>query len=162
MYKKTIIVTLVLILSILNYSIYQKEHQLKNATTVILPLAPVDPRSMMQGDYMRLNYALSREVRRELSIKRDMPKEGFVIVHLNDKHIASFMKLYEGEKLNPNELKLPFKVKNYNQVSFGGNTFFFQEGNEEKYQKAKYGLFKLSGESMILQSLLDENLTVID
>jgi uncharacterized membrane-anchored protein len=113
---------------------------------------------MMQGDYMRLNYALSRDVRRELSIKKDMPKSGFVLVHLDDKHIASFMKLYEGEELKQDELKLPFKVQKHNQVSFGGNTFFFQEGTEKKYQKAKYGLFKLSGESMILQSLLDKNL----
>jgi len=159
MHKKIIISTLVIILVIFNYSIYKKEHQLKNGITVILPLAPVDPRSMMQGDYMRLNYALSRDISAKLSINKDIPKQGFVIVHLDDKHIASFMKLYEGEKLKQDELKLPFKVRNYNQVSFAGNTFFFEEGSGEKYQKAKYGLFKLSGESMILQSLLDENLT---
>ncbi|XOT97907.1 GDYXXLXY domain-containing protein, partial [Alcaligenes pakistanensis] len=28
--------------------------------TVLLELAPVDPRSLMQGDYMSLNFALSQ------------------------------------------------------------------------------------------------------
>ncbi len=29
---------------------------------VLLRLAPVDPRSLMQGDYMRLNYELARQL----------------------------------------------------------------------------------------------------
>ncbi|MFX7329222.1 GDYXXLXY domain-containing protein, partial [Acinetobacter baumannii] len=34
----------------------QKEMLLKEGQLVLLPLAPVDPRSLMQGDYMALRY----------------------------------------------------------------------------------------------------------
>lgn len=51
-----IIVNLILLLGYFNWSVYQKEQTLKDGQLVLLQLAPVDPRSLMQGDYMRLNY----------------------------------------------------------------------------------------------------------
>ena len=51
-----IIANLVLLLVYFNWSVYQKEQTLKEGQLVLLQLAPVDPRSLMQGDYMRLNY----------------------------------------------------------------------------------------------------------
>ncbi|KIG15596.1 putative membrane protein [Enhygromyxa salina] len=40
----------------------QKERVLSTGQTVLLPLAPVDPRSLMQGDYMILRYELEDEL----------------------------------------------------------------------------------------------------
>ena len=51
-----IIANLILLLGYFNWSVYQKEQTLKDGQLVLLQLAPVDPRSLMQGDYMRLNY----------------------------------------------------------------------------------------------------------
>ena len=51
-----IIANLILLLGYFNWSVYQKEQTLKEGQLVLLQLAPVDPRSLMQGDYMRLNY----------------------------------------------------------------------------------------------------------
>ena len=46
-------------------------------------LAPVDPRSLMQGDYMILNYDLTQ--RRWFSTDFDsIPKRGFALVSLED------------------------------------------------------------------------------
>ena len=47
-----IIANLVLLLVYFNWSVYQKEQTLKEGQLVLLQLAPVDPRSLMQGDYM--------------------------------------------------------------------------------------------------------------
>jgi len=159
MHKKTLITTLIIILAFFNYAIYQKENQLTNGKTVILQLAPIDPRSIMQGDYMRLNYTLSLDVQHALK-DTDMT-QGFVVVKLNQQHIASFVRLDDKTMIKANELKLPFKIQKYNQISFGGNTFFFQEGSSKKYEKAKYGLFKLHDKTIILQSLLDDKLQTI-
>ena len=49
-----IIANLILLLGYFNWSVYQKEQTLKEGQLVLLQLAPVDPRSLMQGDYMGL------------------------------------------------------------------------------------------------------------
>lgn len=51
---------LVIIIMTLNVTKYEKH--LATGNTVLLELAPVDPRGFMQGDYMTLSYALEREV----------------------------------------------------------------------------------------------------
>ena len=51
-----IIANLILLLGYFNWSVYKKEQTLKDGQLILLQLAPVDPRSLMQGDYMRLSY----------------------------------------------------------------------------------------------------------
>ena len=41
--------------------VVQKERVVRSGNLVLLPLAPVDPRSLMQGDYMILDYAVTRD-----------------------------------------------------------------------------------------------------
>ena len=49
-----ILINLILLLVYFNGSILSKEDLLKNGKLILLELAPVDPRSLMQGDYMSL------------------------------------------------------------------------------------------------------------
>ena len=44
------------ILAGINATVWRYEHAMSSGEVVLLRLAPVDPRSLMQGDYMRLNY----------------------------------------------------------------------------------------------------------
>ena len=46
-------------LLVANIGIWQKETLIGNGRQVFIALAPVDPRSMMQGDYMALNFQLT-------------------------------------------------------------------------------------------------------
>ena len=46
-----IVATLLMILALMNHAIWQKQQHLSQGEEVILKLTPVDPRSMMQGDY---------------------------------------------------------------------------------------------------------------
>ena len=57
-----IIINLIILLGFFNNSILQKEKLLTDGQLVLLELAPVDPRSLMQGDYMRLNYDISNNI----------------------------------------------------------------------------------------------------
>ena len=59
-----ILVGLVLILGLANYNIWNKERILSDGKAIVLALAPVDPRSLMQGDYMSLNFQVAREADR--------------------------------------------------------------------------------------------------
>ncbi len=47
-------------LGAVNLSIQTKEDIKANGETVLLQLAPVDPRSLMQGDYMALRFAITQ------------------------------------------------------------------------------------------------------
>jgi uncharacterized membrane-anchored protein len=44
------------VLVVANLGIWQKEDLVANGQPVFVALAPVDPRSLLQGDYMRLNF----------------------------------------------------------------------------------------------------------
>ena len=44
----------VLVLGGINVAIWQKQQTLSHGQLILLKLAPVDPRSLMQGDYMIL------------------------------------------------------------------------------------------------------------
>jgi len=50
------------ILAGINATVWRFEHAMGSGEVVLLELAPVDPRSLMQGDYMRLDYALARQL----------------------------------------------------------------------------------------------------
>ena len=52
------LITLIIVLAIANYTIIKYEDVLNNGKPIIVKLAPVDPRSLMQGDYMALNYEI--------------------------------------------------------------------------------------------------------
>ena len=64
MFRWTLLLGLVLVLAVVNGRILQTERQLREGELVYLQLAPVDPRSLMQGDYMALNFALANAIRR--------------------------------------------------------------------------------------------------
>ena len=52
-----IIANLILLLGYFNWSVYKKEQTLKDGQLDFVTASPLSiPRSLMQGDYMRLNY----------------------------------------------------------------------------------------------------------
>lgn len=57
---------LLLTLAVVNNGIYQREQILSTGATVVLELAPVDPRSLIQGDYMTLGFDVADEVQSSL------------------------------------------------------------------------------------------------
>ena len=139
---------------VFNWMIAQKEQVLKNGQTVLLELAPRDPRSLMQGDYMELNYKIIGSL---LSVKtRDMSHLGKLVLRLDDKQVAQFVRFHRDETLNQGELLLVYRRSGL-QVRLGAESFFFQEGQAKLYQKARYGELKVApdGES-VLVGLRDE------
>jgi uncharacterized membrane-anchored protein len=145
MKKTALAVATVLVIFVINYNIATKEKVLKNGTTMLLRLAPVDPRSLIQGDYMILRYAISNDIPND-----KLENKGCIVVKLDEQKVASFVMLYNGSSLNKNEHLLFYR--NRGRLRIGAESFFFQEGDAEVYSKARYGELKVdqSGASVLI------------
>jgi uncharacterized membrane-anchored protein len=99
--RRNIVVGLmtVVILGAVNTMIVGKERIVANGTVVLLRLAPRDPRSLMQGDYMALRYALAGEVGRAANTVKI--SDGHAVVDLDDRQVARFIRLHDDEALKP-------------------------------------------------------------
>lgn len=148
-----------IILLAVNFNIYQREKLLAEGRIVLLEFAPVDPRSLMQGDYMALNYAVTNTAFPSRHVEDG--KDGQIVVAVDERGVASFKRLSDSTPLAANEAVLQYRVRN-NQVKFATNAFFFEEGSGQQYQAAKYGEFRVSenGE-MLLTNLRGADLAVL-
>lgn len=112
-------VFVIALLGAVNYKVQQFEDVLATGKPVVLKIAPVDPRSLMQGDYMVLNYAILSEFQQSLvlpesneslesnesidtvesnetaettGIDESSPSgnKAYILVHLDKNHVATF------------------------------------------------------------------------
>lgn len=144
------------VLAAANWIVYKREQHLANGRVVLLELASADPRSLMQGDYLALRFKLEADAFE--NVPREELTDGYVVVRVDERGVATFVRRDNGEPLAPDELRLRYRVRQ-GRVKFGTNAFFFQEGQRRRYAHARYGEFRVSpsGE-MLLTHLRDENL----
>ena len=165
----TIIIALLglaLVLVVMTRNIAKYENHLATGDTVLLALAPVDPRGFMQGDYMTLSYALERDV--FAALNRDpgsypTNEQGYVIVALDNNKVAQFMRLAANQPKNlaTNEMAIHYRIRN-GAMQLATNAFFFQEGHGEAFEAAEYGLFRVNDKGEpLLTNLVDDDFKVI-
>ncbi|MEQ1685274.1 MAG: GDYXXLXY domain-containing protein [Burkholderiaceae bacterium] len=146
-----------LVLGTLNFSIVGKERIKRSGEVVYLRLAPVDPRSLMQGDYMALRFALVPALDKSISGSAREGEVRFADVSVGTDRVA----VLADTKL-PATLKLRYRIRN-GQVWLGTNAFFFPEGDAERFETARYGEFRVdrtSGEA-VLVGLRDQTLKAL-
>lgn len=151
-----------LMLAGLNWAIVKNEGILKDGETLYVELAPVDPRSLMQGDYMALAFAMEREVDKEKLKNRS--KTGRLIIETDENQVARFIEFYNDQPLKPGQRTIRYnKSTRWNRpVAIQPSTYFFQEGHRKYYQRAKYGVYKYKGpHTYLLTDLADETFTII-
>lgn len=153
-----VLLNLILVLFLFNKSIVEKENLLSNGKLVLLKLAPVDPRSLMQGDFMRLDYEISRN-----QYNDSIPKRGYCIVTLDTNGIAGKVRLQEGiAPLSQGEYPIVYTAGN-GTLNIGAESFFFEEGQGEKYDAAEYGGIIIDRQGNgLLTGLYDEELKKIE
>ncbi|MEP6619401.1 MAG: GDYXXLXY domain-containing protein [bacterium] len=139
---------LVLVLVASNVAIVQKERVLSTGTPMLLRLATVDPRSLMQGDYMRLDYALTRT----LDSTSHWPRDGVIVVTLDSLGVVQLVRRHEtGVPLARGEhlLRYRFRTRHYR---VGTDAFHFQEGSANHYRQARYGELRVddAGTSVLI------------
>ena len=161
---------LITILAIMTINVAKFETHLATGDTVLLELAPIDPRGFMQGDYMTLSYALERDVFDQLNER--LPEneyyikasEGYVIVTLDENNVGKFSRLVDAKPDNvaSNEIALHYRVRN-NKLKLATNAFFFQEGHAEAFEMAEYGLFRVNDKGEpLLTDMVDGVFKVIE
>ena len=145
------------VLAAVNLSILGKEAIKRDGVVVYLDLQPVDPRSIMQGDYMTLRFRLAQEIEGR---DRNLVREGEVRladVLVDEQRV--------GRLAQPGAaptLRIRYRVRK-GRVWLGTNAFFFEEGSESRYAPARYGEFRVdtaSGEA-VLVGLRDANLKAL-
>ncbi|WP_222982580.1 GDYXXLXY domain-containing protein [Flagellimonas meishanensis] len=150
---------LIFFLGLFNYEVAQKEQLLSEGKLVLLELAPVDPRSLMQGDYMDLRYAIS-----ENTFDDSIPKRGYVVLKLDSLGVGQKVRLQENTLPRADdELAIGYRLKGWGEINIGAESYFFQEGEGEKYESAKYGGVKVDVDgNSILVGLFDANQNKIE
>ncbi|MDZ4721699.1 MAG: GDYXXLXY domain-containing protein [Roseiflexaceae bacterium] len=136
------------ILLVMNGLIYGKELLLTNGQVVFLDLAPRDPRSLIQGDYMALNYAITRNVSGPLWFDED----AYLALKLDSAYIAIAARPATLQTvLAPDEVLIAYRMRGGN-LYLGAESFFFQEGQASAYTGARYAELRVgsAGESVLV------------
>lgn len=153
-----ILLNLIVLIVYINWSILKKEKTLDEGVLALFELAPVDPRSLMQGDYMDLRYEIAGDIRRT-----ENPKKGYCVISLDENKVASSVRFQE--KTTPLESE-EFLIKYYTSkrgMSLGAESYFFEEGTAQRYEAAEYGGLRIddTGKS-ILVGLYDKEFQKIE
>jgi uncharacterized membrane-anchored protein len=153
-----------LVLAAVNWTIVQREQLLTDGKLVLLELAPVDPRSLMQGDYMALRFKITNDafpnsrwgLRSPLKgeAEPNYPRDGHLVVTLDEYGVGHFQRIARaGEVVTAAEVLLRYRIRN-DQVKFATNGYFFEEGQAQAYEKARYGAFRVAANGdMILTAM---------
>ena len=180
-------VFVIALLGAVNYKVQQFEDVLATGKPVVLKIAPVDPRSLMQGDYMVLNYAILSEIQQSqflsesdeslesnesidageanetIGIDESSPsgKKAYILVHLDKNHVATFC---EEQSEIPTDFKhctpnvyLPIRYKDW-LPELPSQDYFFAEGKGEYYAQAEYAEYRFKDGILLLARLLDKDL----
>lgn len=145
-------------------AIREKEHLIARGRPIYVALAPVDPRSLMQGDYMRLNFALpDAAARTETGLLNGLKgQRPFVVARVDGRGVASLTRLHTpGEALGADEQRIELTPKN-GQWTLVTDAWFFREGEAARWQRARFGEFRVSADGRaLLVGLADEHLAAI-
>jgi len=152
--------SLVVVLAL--YAIWDNERTLTHGQPVLVRLRPVDPRSLMQGDYMALAYELDRDARPPDSRRRGKarntlaeprpPRYAYLVLDEASRATALHS---TGHAPTPRPLGNTVAIKLRGEPRFpqiGPNAFFFQEGHGDVYETAQWAELRVapSGKALLL------------
>ena len=174
-----ILVVLVLFLGGYALAAQRMEAVRAEGKTIVLALAPVDPRAPLMGDYMALRYVVNNDIRKALAAQKNAQKnaqgnaqehaakadqkaatareqkrnaEGLAVLRITNDPVpqaATFVRLDDGSPLQADEFLLAYRLRGY-EVTSAAPAFYFQEGTARQYAGAKFGIFKLAADGKTL------------
>ncbi len=166
---------LLLALVVANLGIRGHERTLSEGRVVLLELAPVDPRSLMQGDYMVLRFAVDEAIWKALHPGRDddlggvvgeMAKscggkgcsDGYAVVAPDRDGVGRFVRVQAApQPLADGEIAVRFRERDWLQIVIAGNSWFFPEGQAKRYEPARYAELRVAADgTALIAGLRDE------
>ena len=134
-------VTVATVLLVINVEIAGKEQIVRNGATVLLRIAPRDPRSLLQGDYMALRYTMAGAVASEA--EHFEMNDGIAVIELGALNEARFVSLYKDQQLQDRQHLLRYR-KRGDSVRLASDAYFFEEGSGQKYSGARFGEIRIN------------------
>lgn len=142
------------VLVAINVAIWQKQDLISHSRAVYVELAPLDPRSLMQGDFMRLRFRLPPG--RESS--RSTPDALFAVGTIDQRGILTLVRYHNGTPIGPHEMLIGL-VEKHGQVQLVTDAWYFEEGTAAQWAKARFGEFRVDAKGKaLLVGLRDPNL----
>ncbi len=161
MRKRLIMVGLLVILATMGMMVVEKESTLRDGAQVFLELAPADPRSLMQGDYMALEYAVNNGLIAAREETSTQTMQGVAILTLDERRVGRFTRLDDGSALGESDVRIAYKLRNF-RTQVGSPSFFFQEGTAGLFENARFGEYRLTEDgTSVLIGLRDAELNVL-
>ncbi len=156
-----IVLALALVGGVALQAIMTNERILAHGRVVLVELAPVDPRSLLQGDYMALAFAIDAALPRRdpaAGAVRVLPPPRFAHLALDARGRASLAGVAQVLPSAPGLVGVRLRARD-GRYSIGPNAFFFQEGRAEAFAGARWGEFRVAADgTALLTHLRDDGL----
>ena len=149
--RAAVLGALVLVLGVALKTVVERERILERGRIVLVELTPVDPRSLMQGDYMRLRFAIDLELA-ESGHEAPSPPAAYAHLALDAQDRASLIGVSDAL---PSAVAMRIRQRD-GQLTIGPNAFFFQEGRAAAYESARWGEFRVAPDGTALLTHLRE------
>lgn len=163
LFKALLVLCVALVLGLCAKTVRSYEQLLASGKVVFLALAPVDPRSLMQGDYMQLHYALDDDI--NAPNRSDEPPPAYAYLTLNDQHQATALTLGSDVNAAPAgtvAVRLRPFASRWNGRSLSATEFFFQEGQAAQFEQARWAEIVVRADGVnLLKGLRNGNMQAL-
>lgn len=157
-YKFILAITgLAAFLASMTHAVLTKETILTDGQEIYMTIGPRDPRSLMQGDYMRLAY--DRALRPKRDAYETQPYKGTAILTLDKNRVAT-LKGFHASTFNPDSnIKVTYRRTQWS-IRYTALSFFFQEGKAKHFEQARYIIVRVGTDgSTLITGLADDKFT---
>lgn len=144
--RAAILASAMLVLTVVNLGIWQKESLIANGQPVFVALAPVDPRSLLQGDYMQLNFRLPATT---AGIGWGSAQRPRAVMRRDAQGVATPVRLDDGTPLAADELRMELTPKGGRWILVT-DAWFFAEGEAQRWAAARFGEFRVQPDGRAL------------
>ena len=148
-------------LALVNFSIWQKEDLIARGDKVCVELASVDPRSLMQGDFMRLNYRVPQPTDDDLHQRLTLARP-HVVARIDARGVATLQRVVSANApLAAGEMRIELTPKGERWMLVS-DAWFFRDGDGKRWEAARYGEFRVTPDGKaLLVGLADAQLQAI-
>jgi uncharacterized membrane-anchored protein len=152
---------LLAVLAAVNVTVARRETLLREGQSVFLELAPRDPRSLMQGDYMALEFAHARKIPPPPGAG-PAAGHGYLVVRRDAHGVGQLVRVESvRSRLAPGELAIEYRLRG-NRVRIVTNAWFFEEGQAKTFEPARFGELRVDSDGKaLLVALRDKDLNVL-
>lgn len=159
--KRMVLVPVILLqFALIGYQIWNSESILSQGQSVKLELAPIDPRSLLQGDYVRLNYTISSLDGPELSAGKKIR----VVLRKQENGVYGYSGYFEQAgawnqpyQAQSTDVIINGRTTGSDRVEYGIESYFVPEGTGLEVERtAKFSYVKVGKKGDAILERLSE------